>query len=63
MDNMKCKCGQDIDIKMASRVHCNGARILTSLTTILTIECLNCGEKFQIPISSSDYVIKEDEGI
>ncbi|MBS3079664.1 hypothetical protein J4218_06080 [Candidatus Pacearchaeota archaeon] len=58
---MKCKCGNQIDVKMASRVHCSGAKLLTSLTTILTLECLDCGEKFQIPISSSDYVAKEDE--
>lgn len=58
---MKCKCGNDIEIKMASRINCNGARLLTSLTTIVTLECLECGEKFQVPISSSDYVVKEDE--
>jgi RNase P subunit RPR2 len=59
---MKCKCGNEINVQMASRVHCSGAKILTSLTTILTLECLECGEKFQIPISSSDYVMKEDKG-
>lgn len=57
---MKCKCGNNIDIRMASRVECNGAKILTSLTTIMTVECLACGEKSQVPISSSDFLIKED---
>ena len=57
---MKCKCGQEIDVKMAARVKSAGCKILTSMTTIITVECSNCKEKFQIPISSSEYIIKEN---
>lgn len=57
---MKCKCGNEINIKIASRVQCSGAKMLTSMTSILTLECLQCMEKFQVPVSSSDYIIKEE---
>lgn len=60
---MKCKCGNEINVKMASRVHCSGAKLLTSMTTILTLECLECGEKSQVPISSADFVMKEEDRI
>ena len=43
---------------MGARVDCEGCKILTSMTTIITAECLKCGEKFQVPISSSEYIIK-----
>lgn len=58
---MKCKCGQEIDIKMAAKVACNGCKILTSMTTVMTVECASCGEKFQIPISSGEYIMHEKE--
>lgn len=57
---MKCKCGNQIDIKMGARLDCRGCKVLTSMTTIITVECLMCGEKFQVPISSKDYIIKEN---
>lgn len=58
---MKCKCENEINIKMGARVNCSGCKILTSMTTIITAECSNCGEKFQIPISSAEYVLKENK--
>lgn len=56
---MKCKCGNQIDVKMAAKLACQGCNALTSMTTIITVECLKCKEKFQIPISSSEYIMKE----
>jgi hypothetical protein len=56
---MKCKCGNEINVKMAAKLACKGGRILTSMTTIISVECEKCREKFQLPISSSEYVIKE----
>jgi hypothetical protein len=58
---MKCKCGNEISIKIAAKVATEGCSILTSMTTIMTVECESCGEKFQVPISSGEYIIKEDE--
>lgn len=46
---------------MAAKVACQGCKILTSMTTIMTIECLQCGEKFQAPVSSGEFIVKEDE--
>jgi hypothetical protein len=57
---MKCKCGNQIDVKMAAKVACKGCRVLTSMTTIMTVECFQCREKFQIPVSSSEYIVKEE---
>ena len=56
---MKCKCGNEIKIAMAGRVKSEGCKILTSMTTIITAECNKCGIRFQVPISSKDYIIKE----
>ena len=56
---MICKCGHLIDIKLASKVEAIGCNILTSMTTIVTAECLNCHEKFQVPITSKDYIIRD----
>ena len=58
---MKCKCGNNIDVKMAAKVACKGCEILTSMTTIMTVECAKCHEKFQVPVSSKDVIVKEDE--
>jgi len=58
---MNCKCGNPINVKMAAKVACQGCKILTSMTTILTVECLSCGEKFQLPVSSGEFIVKEDE--
>ena len=58
---MKCKCGNPIDVNMAAKLSCKDCKILTSMTTILTVECSNCREKFQIPISSAEYIVKENE--
>lgn len=57
---MKCKCGNEINIRMGAKVDCRGCKILTSMTTIITVECAECGEKFQVPVSSSEFIMKED---
>jgi hypothetical protein len=58
---MKCKCGNNIDIKMAAKVATEGCKVLTSMTTIATLECSLCGERQQVPISSAEYIMKEKE--
>jgi len=51
---MKCKCSNNIEVKMASKVECRGCKMLTSMIAVLTVECNNRGERFQIPISSEN---------
>jgi len=46
---------------MAAKVASKGCKLLTSMTTIMTVECAQCGEKFQVPISSGEFIVKEDE--
>ena len=57
---MKCKCGNDIQVRIAAQVRCKRCKVLTSMTTIITAECNKYGAKFKIPISSKDYMIKKD---
>jgi len=60
---MKCpKCENNFDIKVGSKIIAKGAKILTAVTTILTVKCEKCGEVFQIPISSKPFLnIKKDD--
>jgi hypothetical protein len=55
---MKCKCGNDIEIKMGSKLISKGCRILTSITIIVTAQCDNCGSIFQVPIKSDGAIIE-----
>jgi hypothetical protein len=57
---MKCKCGNEISIRMASRVKGEGRKILTAMTTVVSAQCEKCGEMFQVPISSDNVVVKEE---
>jgi len=56
---MKCKCGKHIDIKMVSKVKGEGCRILTSVTTIVTAQCDECGIVFQAPINTNNSIVKD----
>lgn len=59
---MKCnKCNNEIKIGMIAKAKCEGCEILASITSIVTVKCLECGEVFQIPVSSSNYVMKDSE--
>ena len=58
---MKCKCGNKIDIKLGAKVKCQGCHILTSMTTRITAKCGKCGEVFQVPVLSGEYIAKQEE--
>lgn len=58
---MKCKCGNQIDIKMASKLVARGCKILTGVTVVVTAQCENCGEIFQVPIQSNNAIVKRSE--
>lgn len=57
---MKCKCGNDIDIKMGSRLITKGCKVLTAMTVVVTAQCEKCGSMFQVPIKSNGTIIKRD---
>lgn len=47
---MKCKCGNEIDIRMGSKLIAKGCRA----------QCEKCGAMFQVPIKSDGAIIKKD---
>ena len=49
---MICSCGNEISIKMGSKVVPTGCKILTAVTVIVTAQCDKCGIMFQVPIKS-----------
>ena len=56
---MKCKCGNDVDIKMGSKLISKGCRVLTKIIIIVTAQCENCGAVFQVPIKSNGAIVKK----
>ena len=57
---MRCKCGNEIDIKMASKVIGKGCKILTAMTLVVTVQCDKCGAIFQVPIKNNGAIVKKD---
>jgi hypothetical protein len=57
---MKCKCGNEIEIKMGSKLIVRGCNILTSMTVVVTGQCEKCGLMFQVPIKSDGAIVKKD---
>jgi len=55
---MKCKCGNNIDIKMGSRLISKGCKVLTAMTAVVTAQCIKCGEMFQVPIKSNGAIME-----
>ncbi len=49
---MKCKCGNEIEMKMGSKLVSKGCKVLTAMTVIVTGQCEKCGSIFQVPIKS-----------
>jgi len=63
MKIMKCpKCGNEFNIKLASKVICQGCSMITALTTVLTLQCDKCKHVFQFPVpGNSVFSVKKDE--
>ena len=57
---MFCKCGNEIDIKLGSKLISKGCRVLTAMTVVITAQCDKCGLMFQVPIKSDGIVVKKD---
>jgi len=58
---MKCnKCGNEIALKLGAKVICKGCKVLTAMTTIVTVQRDKCGAFFQMPISNQAFLsVKE----
>ena len=55
---MKCSCGNDIEIKMGSKLLAKGCKILTAITVVVTAQCKKCNSIFQVPIKSDGAIAK-----
>jgi len=59
---MKCVCGNEFGVKLAAKSSCQGCRILTAMTTVLTVQCNKCGKIMQIPVQSKSVIsVKKEE--
>ncbi len=57
---MKCQCGNEIEIKMGSKLMTKGCKVLTAITIIVTAQCEKCKTVFQVPIKSNGALINRD---
>jgi len=59
---MKCsRCGHEFDIKLGSKLVSRGCKVLTAVIAIVTIQCENCGQVFQVPIQSKSFFTVKKE--
>ena len=60
---MKCeKCGNDIKIALGTNLINKGCKVLTSITSIVTVQCEKCNHVFQVSINSKSFMnVKEDK--
>ncbi|MFH1399181.1 MAG: hypothetical protein ABIG95_03655 [Candidatus Woesearchaeota archaeon] len=58
---MKCKCGNEFSIRMATKAEVKGCEILTAMTVVITAKCTSCGAVFQIPVSSSAMIVDKNQ--
>lgn len=60
---MKCpKCEENIEIKIGTKLDSKDCKVLTSLISIVTVQCDKCKSVFQVPIISKDIIrIKKDK--
>lgn len=60
---MKCvTCGKEFNVKLGSKLISKGCKILTAMTTIVTVQCENCGQIFQVPVTSKSFMIVKKDG-
>ena len=50
------KCGKEIELRLASKVFAKGCKVLSSMTTIITIQCDGCKNILQIPLSNKSVI-------
>lgn len=53
---MKCnKCGNEISIKLGAKIMTKGCKVLTAMTTVLTVQCEKCSAFFQVPVQGNSF--------
>ena len=57
---MKCNCGNDMEIRMGSKLIVKGYKVLTAITVVVTAQCEKCGSMFQVPIKSDGAIVKNN---
>ncbi len=60
---MKCpQCGSDLIIQVGAKINCKSCKVLTGLTSIVTVQCDKCNHVFQVPVSSNSFFsVKKDD--
>ncbi|MFA6022947.1 MAG: hypothetical protein WC781_02560 [Candidatus Pacearchaeota archaeon] len=59
---MKCnKCGNEMNLKLGAKLISKGCKILTAMTTIVTVQCDQCNALFQIPITGNSFITVKQE--
>lgn len=53
---MKCpNCSEELLIQIATKVNCKNCKILTEITSVVTIQCEKCRHVFQVPVMSKSF--------
>ncbi len=59
---MKCaNCGKEFEVKIGSKLVSKGCKVLTAMTTIVTVQCEKCGAISQVPIASKSFLVVKKE--
>ena len=59
---MKCpNCDAPINIKVASKIDSKNCKVMTVMTSTLTIQCLYCDEILQVPVQSQGFLKIKDK--
>lgn len=60
---MKCpKCGEELTVKVGSKVHCEKCSVHSNMTSVATVRCDKCGHIFQTSVESKNiFSVKKDK--
>ena len=54
---MKCpKCNNEFKVQFGAKIITKNCKILTAMTTIVTVQCEKCKYIFQVPLTSSSFM-------
>lgn len=53
---MKCECGNELALRVGSKVDSKGCKVLTNSTMILTVQCDVCKKIKQVSVSSGAFM-------
>jgi len=59
---MQCpKCKSELKIQAITKINAQNCKVLDSATTVLTIQCDNCSNIIQVPISNKNVLSVQKE--